>query len=442
MNRVKVVVLALSAVLLFVWGAERQATRVNTDVRATDQNAYLNYSRNLAETDFGYVGRRNRMPAYPALMSLFYRDDMTRDEFFGVGKQVGIVLGLIVLAGTFLLFRSSGHPRDAVTGTLVAGYTVFAFRSPYFQAEVLYYGISLVLFWLLLSLIQRPRATTAVLAGCAGGLAFLTKASVLPVMLLAVACLSWRMIAGLKNRKHEITPSFVHSALSAGVLAATFFLVVSPYILTSKERFGSYFYNVNSTFYMWYDSWEEVEAGTRAHGDRVGWPDMPEEDIPSLRHYIRDHSPLEIGWRLVSGLAIVAGVSLFEGYGYGLFMLLYAAVVATFFVQNKGSPHVKRLRDTNRLRLFFIVAYFCGYWALYAWYVPIAYGNRFNLALFLPAMLLFVGSFSFFRAHGLSISALGRRAGVSEINRAILLMLGLYLLTIYPWLISTMYAGR
>jgi len=437
MSPIRTVLVTVLAALLFIWGAERQASRVNTDVQATDQKAYLNYSRNLAETDFDYVGRRNRMPAYPALMSLLYEDGMSREQFFAVGKQAGIVLGLIVLAGTFLIFRSSGHQADAVTGTLVAMYTVFAFRSPYFQAEVLYYGLSFGLFWLLLSLIQRPRATTAVLAGCVGGVAFLTKASVLPAVVLAVACLMWRMIAGFKRRM-----SFALNARSAGVLAATFLLVVSPYILTSKERFGTYFYNVNSTFYMWYDSWEEVETGTRAHGDRIGWPDMPDEEIPSFGKYFRDHSPVDAGWRLVSGLAVVAGVSLFEGYGYGLFMLLYAAVVAMFFVQNRGSPPVRRLWDRNRFRTLFIVAYFCGYWALYAWYVPIAYGNRFNLALFLPAMFLFVGSLSYFRAHGLSIRLFGRKADVGAINRVILVTLSVYLVTVYPWLISTMYAGR
>ena len=34
--------------------------------------------------------------------------------------------------------------------------------------------------------------------------------------------------------------------------------------------FGQYFYNVNSTFYIWYDEWGDAIKGARAHGDRVG----------------------------------------------------------------------------------------------------------------------------------------------------------------------------
>ena len=38
----------------------------------------------------------------------------------------------------------------------------------------------------------------------------------------------------------------------------------------------------------------------------------------------------------------------------------------------------------------FFGAYFAVYWLLYAWYVPIAGGNRFVLSLFLPAVWLLV----------------------------------------------------
>ena len=65
------------------------------------------------------------------------------------------------------------------------------------------------------------------------------------------------------------------------LIVFTFLAVEYPHISNSKRIYGHYFYNVNSTFYIWYDSWDDVMQGTRVHGDRVGWPDMPEDQIPS-----------------------------------------------------------------------------------------------------------------------------------------------------------------
>ncbi len=379
------------SILLFIWGSERQASRVNTDMDSTDQSAYMDHAREFARTDFAFIGGRNRMPAYPALMSLFYTDGMSDEEFFAVGKRAGIALGIAVLAVAFIVFRLSGHREDAITGTLVAMFTVFAFKSPYFQAEILFYGIGLVLFYLLLSLIQQPRITTAILAGCLGGIGHLTKASILPVIILASVCLIGRMGSDLWRRGHDLAthddrPSSFGStiALHAGCLVVfltMFLLVISPYILTSKERFGQYFYNVNSTFYMWYDSWEEAKAGTRAHGDRFSWPDMPEEDLPSPRSYLQNHSLAEIAWRLARGFAIVAAFSIFLSYGYGPFMLIYITVTAMFFAQHRNSLPLKRLLRENHTAIFFVAAYFLGYLTLYAWFTPIAAAHRYQLRM-------------------------------------------------------------
>ena len=70
-----------------------------------------------------------------------------------------------------------------------------------------------------------------------------------------------------------------------------FLLLASPYLYENYVNYNKQiFYNVNSTFYVWYDTWEEVENGTKLCGDRVGWPKMPEEEIPSFSKYIESHS--------------------------------------------------------------------------------------------------------------------------------------------------------
>src|SRR5262249_37702044 len=144
---------------------------------------------------------------------------------------------------------------DALTAVLVAMFTVFAYKSPYFQAEVLFYGIVFLLFVLLLSLLRHPHIGTAGLAGVVGGLAHLTKASVLPTILLGVACLLIRGIVDLRRHEAErncrreqafSSRSILRAPFCcAGVFLTLFLLVIFPYIRTSKARFGSYFYNVN-----------------------------------------------------------------------------------------------------------------------------------------------------------------------------------------------------
>ncbi|HEV8713239.1 MAG TPA: hypothetical protein VGX03_10465 [Candidatus Binatia bacterium] len=445
-------VLLLAAGVLFLWGANRQSTLVNTNMQRTDQFAYMNYAKQLAQTDFQYVGERNRMPLYPGIMALFYRDGMSDEDFFARGKQVGIALGLVVLLMAFAVFKRGARTEDALTALLVAMFTVFAYKSPYFQTEVLFYGITLLLFVLLLSLLRHPRVRTAGLAGLVGGLAHLTKASVLPALFLGVACLLIR--AGVDLRRHRSgqnlqreQPSSSRSVLIAPlgcacVLLAIFLLVIFPYIRTSKARFGHYFYNVNSTFYLWYDSWTEAEQGTKAHGDRVGWPVMPEEDIPSLRKYLHEHSLGDIVGRFLGGVGVILS-TVIRSYGYAWFVILYLVALIALSGQNGGPLHFLAVFwRANPSLVLFVAAYFLGYLALYAWFTRIASGNRIVLAQFLPALFLIIRSLSYAQKHNLAIRVFGRRVPASAISPALLLILGLYLCFVFPHRISTKYGGE
>jgi hypothetical protein len=436
------------AVVLFVWAAKRQSVLVNTDMHSTDQRAYMNYAKGMARTNLQFVGGRNRMPVYPGLMSFFYKQGMSDEDFFECGKNVGIAIGLVVLAVAFLLFSRVSNAMDALTGTLVTMFTVFAYKSPYFQTEVLFYGMSLVLFYLLLSLVRKPQIRTAALGGLVGGIAHLTKASVLPTVLLAALLVVVRgTVYG--RRKHDVDTPPVDCSRSrfilnhlccVCVLLGCFLLVVFPYIRTSKERFGQYFYNVNSTFYIWYDSWDEVKQGTRAHGDRQGWPDMPEEQIPSFQKYVREHSLGEIVVRLTRGFRSLR-IRTIRSYGYAEFLMVYVIALVLLFVQNKSLWQFLFLRRVQPCVLLFVLGYFLGYTILYAWYTPIAGGNRFVLSLFLPAMLLIVWVLSYARNHDLGYDVFGRRISASNVSPAVLLFLTAYVLTVFPYRVSTMYGG-
>ncbi len=449
MHRRPLILLFLVAMIaLYVWAANRQSLLVNTNMHATDQSAYMDYAKNMARTDFQYVGGRNRMPIYPGLMALFYREGMSDEDFFRRGKNVGILLGLGVLSVAFVLFTRVSTPVDASVATLVTMFTVFAFKAPYFQAEVLFYGMGLVLFYLLLSLIRKPRIRTAVFAGIAAGIAHLTKASVLPALLLAGVLVLIRGIVDFSGGYYAPDAEsgsrrnpriLLNHTFYMMVMLACFLVVVLPYIRTSKARFGRYFYNVNSTFYMWYDSWAEVIQGTRAHGDRRGWPDMPEEQIPSMGKYIRDHSVRSIGDRLLRGFLDLR-TRVIRSYGYAEFLMVYGVALLVLFVQNAGRSRFI-LQRAHPFVLLFILGYFFGYTLLYAWYTPLAEGNRFVLALFLPAMLVCLSLLNLAHSESLHYAFWGRKIPAANISFFVLLFLFAYLMTVFPHRVSTLYGG-
>lgn len=449
LNAMTVYQLALGALLLalFLWGANCQSRQVNIDMDTTDQDAYRTYTKQLVETNYQQLGDRNRMPLYPYLLSLFYQPPMSDEALFAVAKQVNSLLTLVVLLITGVIFWFYAPGTDAIVALLVAAFTVFAYRAPYFQAEVLFYGLSFLLFVLLLEIVQRPRWLVALLAGVVAGLAHLTKASILPAVVLACVFLGVQaLIRGYRAwRPRSAVPKPGWRPVATPILAAIVFVllflaVVLPYIRVSKERFGHYFYNVNSTFYVWYDSWEEVKQGTRAHGDRVGWPDMPAEQIPSLGKYVREHSLQQIAERFTQGLKIVWNMVM-TSYGYGLFVLLYALAGALLLWQ--GRQHFGALlRQSDQLVLIgFVLCYFVSYLLLYAWYTRIAYGNRFVLALFLPLLFCFVRLLGYGRRQELTMTLGGVTTPVAAISGFVGLMLGGYLLAVYPNQVCSLYAG-
>jgi hypothetical protein len=247
-------------------------------------------------------------------------------------------------------------------------------------------------------MLDSPSWKLGILTGVMLGVAHLTKASVMLGLGLFLACASFKMIRLLYlnlTANTSISPAksggraLVYQIVSIILVVVCFLTTVYPYISASKKRFGKYFYNVSTDFYMWYDSWEEAKQGTKAHGDRKGWPDMPPDQIPSLGKYLREHTPRQIADRILNGLGILYQRSA-NSYGYYKYVLIYLAYFLIVVILN--FRHNLRLAVQHPFMLFFCLSYFIVYLLGYAWYTPIASGNRLVLAQFLPLMfsLLYV----------------------------------------------------
>lgn len=372
--------LFILSALLFLERAEENATRVNTDMRRTDQGAYADMVEKMRRKNFKYQTNRNRMPLYPAVMAIGVEKGWKEPIIFEKAKtwNTWLALGALVIVGT-IFFRSL--PVHAAANALyLTAFTVFLFKAPHLQAEILYYLLFFLFFAAGWRLFRKPSPWLAIGAGGIAGLAHLTKASIAPAIFCFVVYhlfdTFWR------GRRFGFDGRQWLRRLAVPVLVVAVFLgVIWNYISESKRIYGHYFYNVNSTFYFWCDSWDEAKSRTREAGDRFGWPDLPPEEIPSASNYLKKHGVLIVPDRLASGFSRV-WKSMARSYGYFPFMLALGG--ATGFLLWRRKALLRRWIRKRPATVLALLSFFGGYFLLIAWYSQIISGNRFILALFLP----------------------------------------------------------
>ena len=434
---------SLMLICLYVNGANQQSHQVNTDMQRMDQSAYMAYAKLLAESNYTYVGDRNRMPLYPLLQSLLFEPGLSDEDFFARGKQFNIVLSMGLLLGLFFILQKYLPFMGAINLILITTFTVFIFKAAFFQVELLFYFLNFCCFLLMNKMLHQPKWQWGVLTGVMLGVAHLTKASVMVglVLFLAVAVLQegYRFYQQQRSSDTDTLRTKKQTFMNLVSIAcvATMFLVtVSHYISNSKRVYGSYFYNVNSTFYIWYDSWEEAKKGTRAHGDRVGWPDMPAESIPSPSKYLREHNAQQIAERFLNGLSEVAETAM-DSYGYFRYFFTYLMFCLYLMITNHQLAG-GFLRQYAFLFLFNLI-YFPVYLLLYAWYTPINSGNRFTLAQFLPLMFAF--SFVIFRLYSKHLYKEERNDLARAFTTVVAILLVYDIYIVLSQKIGTMYGG-
>ena len=384
------------AAAIYLIGAFQHADRMNVVKRQGDQSSYVQYAKDLHANWSGQrppiAGDRNRMPLYPAFQALFYTPELSDEAFFAKGKRTSIVLSVALLAAVYFVARLALGPLARASLTAIAAFTCFIFKAGYFQADLLYYTLHFAAFVAICRLLtSRSRSRTlawAVVAGAAAAISHLAKAAALPVTVLgAIAILAGGFTHHDVPRAGRARALLFRTCVAA-VFVATFLAVLSPYLMTSKRVFGHYFYNVNSTFYVWYDDWGDAVRGTRAHGDRVGWPRLPPDQLPGPWKYWREHTVGEIGARIGGGLRQMA-VDLWSGFWVLKFVLLTVGctVVVAWRRRLALLPIVPFLPVGG-----FVVAYFVASLTLAAFYAPISGTGvaRFALAHYLP--LLFVAA--------------------------------------------------
>lgn len=426
--------------LLYLHVAAIQS-EVNDDMRASDQGAFMDFARQAQESGLQYTGRRNQMPLFPWILALFYSPEMTNQEFFEIGKRVNVWLSIVLLAGLGIAFFLRFSRLYAAWAVLCIAFLVFVIRSPFVQGELLYYSLFAFAFMLALSNLSAPTWRKSIAVGLLFGLAHFAKASALPALLVYCGSLGLRCLIPLL-RQTQGRGHILSNGLHASLAALGFLAILFPYFQESRERYGSHLYNVNTTFYIWYDSWAEAKAGTLAAGDHDAWPDLPPEEIPGLEKYLREHSGQQIIERFLNGFNTLVFVGCAakgsaSSYGYcsqAVACLLLVAASLPLLLRGYSGRELLNAAPV----IFFTATVFLVYALGAAWYIPVSSPSP-RVILVLAAPLFWTAGLL---THAAPMQALKVRFGRRSLG-AKQLMYGLTGLTLMYeiWLVLTVRAA-
>ena len=223
-----------------------------------------------------------------------------------------------------------------------------------------------------------PRATSRTALWYAGvgvllGLAWLSKATGL---LLLIGYLIWMVLEFGLHRRRNHTASDTRKtssrrwAVGLACLVCAFLLVGSPLLVRNLRRFGNPFHNVNSLL-LFADTYEDLDT-------------MIESDTTTSAatgEFLATHSVTEIVSRELSGLVWELFIILRSLGPTPLddSRVLFGAPLALLAIVTMAA----RRRPEHRLLLIWGLLH----WVVFAWYVPIAAGERFVLPLLIPILV-------------------------------------------------------
>ena len=382
--------LALAAAL-FVGMALVHADRVNVDPKRHDQDSYLAFAVKQKESSFTALGTRRQMPIYPTLQALFYTPGMSEAAHFARAKRVNIALSAAIALALAALLARLLPKEEARNVALVTIFFVIAFRAPYVQAEVLVYAAIFVLFVLLCAMWRRPSLPLAIAAGGTAAIGFLVKGTTLLGLYVFLGALAARELVRLARRKAPVL-ALKNLALGAVTFGA-FFAGIWPYAKNSKEIYGAYLYDMNTRYVMWCDSWEHYASLNWRFGTHDVWKSHPPPEIPTMGSYLATHSIWDIVKRTLGGLAEVIGNCLIS-HGYALFfVLLWAFATALVKAHPDLRRRIFRPRELDWVG-WFVLPYLAVYLLVFGFYGPLGAGERFSLAMFVPATYAITRAFA------------------------------------------------
>ncbi|MCY4018584.1 MAG: hypothetical protein OXG39_04185 [Chloroflexi bacterium] len=329
------------------------------------------------------------MPLFAFVQAALNSPELDDEAFFQRGKQINVWISVAALASLALVFFAKFSRLYSLYAILTIGFLAFAFKAPFFQPEILSYSLFGFAFILSLETLFRPKWYKYVGTGALFALAHFTKANVLPALIVFSASHSVLLFVmalnGALNRRR-----LSRILLSALVPLMTFMILLFPYFRESKLDYGEYFYNVNTRIYIWFDSWDEADAATKEAGGYAGFLQLPDDQIPGLRNYLREHSSDQIIERLREGIEKITGYACYIKHSRHIFGYCSQVALGLLLLLFSIPPLIRQFRWQDKSCHIHIYCYLAAIFAIYglgaAWYNPISgsEGPRVVLILLIP----------------------------------------------------------
>ena len=375
----------------------------NQDPVASDQGAEMWLAATARDDLFPQRSDGVRYPLWSWIARSVYTEEET--SFFARGKWLNTSLCLIFLAGLALAVARWLDPLATANLLLLSSLGILLVRGTYFQPEPLYYILffsAIVLAWRIL---QGGSLWLYTAFGMVGGLAFLSKPSLLPFLI--VFCLAFCLRAFLTLRSGD-TAWRLSSNLAGLVLAFTILaLMLVPLAFFTEKHFGSPLFNYTK-YWMWMDDFmTEAWPFQDKYPGKVQLEQLPEEEKPSPISYFRRHTFDDALKRLGSGTWEVFSRFLFpetklkwSGLFWrtsekkweqplahrGIYLMLLAGLCALLAATCGSAIRQLLNRPGNIAGLCLAVGLGIIYLLLYGWYWPIGRGDRFMGSLWIPAV--------------------------------------------------------
>lgn len=348
-----------------------------------DELAYISHVETIVESpNYYYLGDRNRMPLFNYFLFSFYLIKLPDVDLYRVYQ-----LANIFFTSVFSIWYCVKIKKFFKTSLAYFSCIVFTIFIPVFSyihdvlVEPIFYVSFGLLFIFFIELLNELNFRNSIKFGAICLVVYSLKATGFFLLIISILFLITKKIVEDKKISFLELSKIFSSLLF-------FLLLASPYLYENYINYNKQiFYNVNSTFYVWYDTWEEVENGTKLYGDRVGWPKMPEEEIPSFSKYVESHSLKDIINRFTKGytniLKYYFSINEFTG------SLTLSLVILLL--------HLKiRMKKVDKMVVFEktkLWTYYLSFISLFiltstAWYQLTSSVQRFSILIFVPLYFL------------------------------------------------------
>jgi hypothetical protein len=314
---------------------------------------------------------------------------------------------------------------------LLGGLGALLPRAAYFQPEPLYFVLFFLTWVACVSALKHNSLWIYGVIGVLGGLAYLAKGSVSPLLGVFVGVSSlrcvWEIFAA-RRRGFTLTSANLwhwrNHLVGLVVLVAAHFMTVAPRLKDAYEKFGEPFFSYPGCW-MWMDTYAEAYEWMGRHNTRDKLAEVLPSERPSLPNYLRTHAREEIAARLWNGTfgpknretgvvgrvpeffwpqqtKLIKNLEKWSGWRgilewRGLYLAWLGLILAGLLAAAAAAPKAQHaghliFRHGSGTIVLFVLGNFAVYSLAYGFYAPIARGSgdRFMLSLYLPLVFSFI----------------------------------------------------